>query len=821
VRLHRLQLLNFRQHADTTIEFGPGITGIIGPNGAGKTTILEAIGWALYGKPAARGKRETIRFVRAPERAPVRVELDFELAGHRYRVVRELTRAEVFLDGDESAIATSTNGVTELLQRRLGMSRSEFFNTYFTGQKQLSIMASMGPAERAHFLSRVLGYEKLRSAQELVRTQRRLIVAELTGIRGSMPEAAQVAQALAAAERRVAETRRIADERQRGHADCAGRMAVVAPRWDEAQRQRQVWQDSVAQLQTVETRITALTSEGERVGADVSEIVLAGVELDDLRQRTAGLPPLIAELQRLDELYRAEGRRETLRESVAELEVDLVRLQQRRDQLVTAPEEEEQTTAALAARRAQLEEVQAKLEERRTVWVRARQEAQTKRTALLQQHADLKVQLERIQALGSDGVCPTCSRVLGESFDRVRGHIEEQIEAVTVDGKYFRSRVEQLEEIPEEVKQLEEQRRALMQEATGLERALARIQSAAQEMTTVARELTLRDQRHAQLLQEIASIPGGFDPERHAVVRAEIEALNPLVARAERLAVLVDRGPQIQREYERISGALIADRGRAQELRSALDTLKFSETAFAAIREEFEQASEAVHKAEIARVEAESELRTAREALEAAGRASEELRRMEERATALARDRRLHEELDRSFSDLRTDLNAQLRPELSELASAFLSDLTDGRYGELELTDSYDVLVLEEGIPKPVISGGEEDLANLVLRLAISQMIAERAGQAFSLLILDEVFGSLDELRRHNVVDLLRSLHDRFEQVILITHIESVRDGLDRVLTVRYDEATGSARVEESTPADAPTMADESAETLMEEVAAP
>jgi len=800
--LHRLQLLNFRQHADTTIDFGPGITGIIGPNGAGKTTILEAIGWALYGKPAARGKRETIRFVRAPERAPVRVELDFELAGHRYRVVRELTRAEVFLDGDTSAIATSTNGVTELLQRRLGMSRSEFFNTYFTGQKQLSIMAAMGPVERAQFLSRVLGYEKLRAAQELVRTQRKLIVAELTGIRSSMPEANQVAQALAAAERRVAETRRIADERQREYADCAGRIATVSPRWDAAQRQRQEWQNAAAELQTTEARITALTSEGERVGADLSEIILAAAELDDLRPRTAGLPELSAELQRLDELYRAEGRRDTLRESLAELETELARLRERRDQLLSAPDEEREATAALEAKRAELEEAQAKLEERRTIWVRARQEAQTKRTALLQQHADLKVQLERIQALGADGVCPTCSRVLGESFDRVRGHLEEQIEAVTVDGKYFRSRVEQLEETPDEVKQLEERRRAIMQEAAGLERTLARIQSAVQETATVNRELTIKEQRHAQLLQEIGAIPAGFDRERHATLRAEIDALVPLVTRTERLAALCERGPQIQRDYERISGALVADRGRAQQLQETLDRLRFSEEAFATVRGEFESASDAAHRAEIARVEADSELRTAREALETAGRASEEFRKMEERAAALARDRRLHEELDRGFSDLRTDLNAQLRPELSELASSFLAELTDGRYTELELTDSYDVLVLEEGVPKPVISGGEEDVANLVLRLAISQMIAERAGQAFSLLVLDEVFGSLDELRRHNVVDLLRSLHDRFEQVVLITHIESVRDGLDRVLSVRYDEATGSSRVEESVASD-------------------
>ena len=49
-----------------------------------------------------------------------------------------------------------------------------------------------------------------------------------------------------------------------------------------------------------------------------------------------------------------------------------------------------------------------------------------------------------------------------------------------------------------------------------------------------------------------------------------------------------------------------------------------------------------------------------------------------------------------------------------------------------------------------------------MLRLAISQMIAERAGQSFSLLVLDEVFGSLDDSRRHNVVDLLRRLHDRW-----------------------------------------------------------
>ena len=86
-------------------------------------------------------------------------------------------------------------------------------------------------------------------------------------------------------------------------------------------------------------------------------------------------------------------------------------------------------------------------------------------------------------------------------------------------------------------------------------------------------------------------------------------------------------------------------------------------------------------------------------------------------------------------------------------------------------------------------------MSNLAFRLAISQMIAERAGQPLSLLVLDEIFGSLDEERRRAVIDLLRSLADRFSQVILVTHIDSLREGFDRVVRVGFDLASGVATV--------------------------
>ena len=233
-------------------------------------------------------------------------------------------------------------------------------------------------------------------------------------------------------------------------------------------------------------------------------------------------------------------------------------------------------------------------------------------------------------------------------------------------------------------------------------------------------------------------------------------------------------------------------------LRTRRAQISFTEKDFNELKAEFDRVRGELQESKVAAARAQEQVSSATLALAAAQAAAEDLKRKVAELDVLQDDRRIHDELDRAFSDLRTDLNFQLRPELSELASAFLSELTDARYTELELDDQYNIVILEDGVPKPVLSGGEEDLANLVLRLAISQMIAERAGQNFSLLILDEVFGSLDEARRFNVVELLRGLHDRFEQVILITHIEPVREGLDRVISVSYDADHGSSVVIQS-----------------------
>jgi exonuclease SbcC len=796
MRLNSLHLSNFRQHVDTHIVFDLGLTGIIGPNGSGKSTILEAIAWALYGTSAARGTRDTIRWHRAGPRAPVRVELDFELAGHRYVVSRGLNDAELYLDGASSPIATSTSGVTELLRRRLGMSHEEFFNTYFTGQNELSVMAAMGPSERAQFLSRVLGYERLRTAQGFARDRRKAIVAEASGLRAAMPDSDEVNRKLSDAQRRTAEakTRSAASEKRR---ETSRRVIdELAPKWEAIQRDREAMQALLGEIRMATSEREVVERDGARVNGELSEIAAARTELERSREALEPLAALQAEIKELARAFSEEGRRRTLTDTMKTIEDDLARLRERHALIATAPELETEAAQVLAQARTEREEVERAFEKTQGEWIRDKQEAETKRNALLEQLRDVQAQRDQIVSLGEQGVCPICARPLETHFRTVLDTLDEQIESIKFNGKYFRSRIDQLEAMPPELKALDERRKLVFENVNRFERRLTKVQMAVQELASVSKEIATKDERLAVMAAELTTIAVVYDAARHETVKRQLERLEPIDTRAKKLAVQIEREPRILEQRDAVVARLAALDERLRELAERRGKIVFSEESFTELRTRHDTAVADFRAAELAAVQAQSELAAAHDAFEAAERTKAELAKNEARLAELTKERRLHEELDRAFTDLRADLNMELRPEISDLASRYLRELTDGRYSDIELDEQYNIIVLEDAIPKPVISGGEEDLANLVLRLAISEMIAERAGQSFSLLILDEVFGSLDETRRHNVVDLLRRIQDRFEQVILITHIESVREGLDRVVTVRYDEESGTSRAD-------------------------
>src|SRR2546427_7345819 len=326
-QLLRLRLVNFRQHADTELEFGPGITGIIGPNGSGKTTILEAIAWALYVAQAVRGDRVSIRRLGAKGRAGVEVELEFRLGAHEYRVTRGLTTAALQQDGQ--LVANSLKAVTDKLERTLGMTHEEFFNTYFTGQKELAVMAALGKTERAAFLSRVLGYERLREAQERVREVRNAAAAEVRGLEAGLPDAAGLAAARRAADQRLAGARASAKA-----VDAARRAAEAAlgreePRWNEwmARRERTLSLDGERRM--AEQAVVASRQDFQRLDKELADALAPPEQLRLLGAELAPVARLKEEVAALERPQPEAAARRTEEGQVAGLARHIRKLQRR------------------------------------------------------------------------------------------------------------------------------------------------------------------------------------------------------------------------------------------------------------------------------------------------------------------------------------------------------------------------------------------------------------------------------------------------------------------------------------------------------------
>ncbi|MBA3316895.1 MAG: hypothetical protein H0T50_02250, partial [Gemmatimonadales bacterium] len=546
-----------------------------------------------------------------------------------------------------------------------------------------------------------------------------------------------------------------------------------------------------------ETRVAEheTASAGQRVGRleqQAAEAEASGGRLAEVSRRLTGLPLLRAECETLDRLAEAHARRQGLAAQLADVRNHLASVEERIGRLPAGASVE---TARLRTNelRVSLTVVTLEAEGARTAWVRDAQDARTKRQGLVDHYQELRNQRQRLEKAGPEGDCPTCTRPLGTEYENVLGLLDRQMEEVVTNGNFYKQRIDQLQNEPPELDELDRLRLRLERELSDATSELGRLEAQAQDAAPLGEERKRLLARVAELDAAIGVAPVAYDEGRHRQVTVGIHELEPLALEAERLRVVGDRAAALREELSVARRDKTAAEAQVVVLRSRHAELGYSEAGHQAAQAAATAAERERREAEVALARARGESAAAAEAVHAAERRRQEWKVRERDSTATALDLGLHQELDRALSDLRGELNAALRPDLSDLASSFLRDLTHGRYTELELNEDYGTILLDDGDPKAVISGGEEDVANLALRLAISQMIAERAGQPLSLLVLDEIFGSLDEDRRAAVVDLLRSLADRFPQVILITHIDSVRDGFDRVIRVGLDVASGVA----------------------------
>jgi exonuclease SbcC len=94
-----------------------------------------------------------------------------------------------------------------------------------------------------------------------------------------------------------------------------------------------------------------------------------------------------------------------------------------------------------------------------------------------------------------------------------------------------------------------------------------------------------------------------------------------------------------------------------------------------------------------------------------------------------------------------------------------------------------------------MFSGGEAFRVNFAIRLALSEVLAQRAGARLQTLVIDEGFGSQDAEGRQRLVEAINLVRPDFAKILVITHIEELKDAFPTRVEVEKTERGSMVKV--------------------------
>ena len=826
----KLRVHNFMCYRDNVPPLdlrGIHLACLTGDNGHGKSALLDAMTWALWGKARVSRDDQLIHL----GQTEMEVELEFELGPHRYRVIRKrdsrrgktVLELQGWADGRYLPLTEPTMRQTQAkIIDLLHMDYETFINSAFLVQGRADEFTTKPPGERKRILGEILGlsrydeYEERAKAQAKAKAQE---VAELTAqIREidreleRLPEyetQLQEAQALAAElgqqlRRAEAEQERLQMARQallhqqqqleelkRRLAQGERELAEIAEQLSAAKAQVVAFEETLSQREEIEAGYTALVTAREAVENWNAKLAAQRPLMEERRQLEAAIAEAKGKLS--EELGKAKAQADTLRTRVQ------------------AGEAQRAALAKAQAALAELEAQQARREALRDELAALAEEAATLKAQNEQLRAEMEELKEKIKLLeeAEEAVCPLCRQPLDEA------HREQLVADFQAEGKAKgdrwranRARLEALAareaELRNEDVALERALRALPAQQRQLARAEAKVaegEAAAAELSEVearlaALEARLQRQDFAPAEQEkLAAVMAevkqlGYDEAAHEAARAQVAALAGWEERKRELDLAAG-----QVEAVRAQVAALRERQARWRETLAADEAKREELATAVSRlpEVSRRLAEATRRVE----EIEERERLARLRLGAAQQRVDTCRRMakerEEKQAAqrkAAEEQAIYEELQEAFG--RRGLQAMIieaaLPEIEAEANRLLSRMSDGRMSvRLETQretkkgttqETLDIIIADELGARnySLFSGGEAFRVNFALRIAISKLLARRAGAQLRTLFIDEGFGTQDAQGRERLVEAINAIKEDFDRILVITHIEELKD---------------------------------------------
>jgi DNA repair protein SbcC/Rad50 len=823
---------------------------ISGTNGAGKSSLLDAITWALFGQ--ARKHDETVINLQSNA---AEVTLAFEYEGNVYRVQRSLPRGKTTslefnlqqpADGKWKSLTGHTLRDTQgYIEHTLRLDYETFVNASFFLQGKADQFTQQRPGDRKRILGSILGLDAWEIYRQRASERRKAVEAEIASLDGRMIDInAELSEetvrkeklaTLQAELKRLAKARKV-QEKALEHARKVD--ATLAEQRKLVEMLRRQLESAQLRKQGLENRLTTRQEEREAHARTVKRAKEIEADYATWQEQRK-------ELERWDEVA-ARFREHDTRRRAPQLEIeaerarlsqDLEHLQDTErtvgDQKGSLPEIETQIkTAREALARAedaikQRQELDAELQSAR----RRQADAKAENPRLRAEMEQLKARIDQL-AVTEGAVCPLCGQPL-ETHDRLR-----LIEEITAQGKEmgdrYRANQALLGEADQTVAQIEAQITSLSRAESDRLAQTENLTRLAGRLESIQQAVEEWEQRGAPRLADVnaALEAEAYAPDARrqlAEIDLELKSIGYDAAAHDAARRLEAEGRAAEGDLRLLESARAALLPLEREIKETQTQLTVLDAEITHQQQEYDDASARLAAAEAEAPDLEAVERNLHEVLEEennqrmeVGAAQQKvlvLKDLKVRLKGITAQReefgRLvgrYKQLDRAFGKdgVPALLIEQALPDIETRANDLLDRLSGGNMSvrfatqaafkdkkREDMKETLDILISDGAGTRDyeLYSGGEAFRVNFAIRLALSEVLAQRAGARLQTLVIDEGFGSQDAQGRQRLIEAINLVKGDFAKVLVITHIDELKEAFPNRIEVEKTERGSMVRV--------------------------
>jgi exonuclease SbcC len=848
----KLTISGFLSYKETTeLDFTSfNLACISGPNGAGKSSLLDAFTWVLFGQ--ARKHDESLVNLQSNV---AEVALVFEYESNTYRVKRTLPKGKTSSlefqilepsDGRWRALTQHTLRETQaFIEHTLRLDYETFINASFFLQGRADQFTQQKSGDRKRILGSILGLEVWETYRDRVNVRRRGVEAEIIGLDGRIEEInTELSEEQSRTERLAALQKdlkhliqaRKAQEQLLEHArkvdaTLAGQRKLV----EAFGRQLEAAERKMSEL---ENRLFSRKQERDEYTRRVAKAVEIETAYTSWQDRRA-------ELERWEEVAARFREHETRRQAPRmEIEAEKARLTQElaqlnltegmvQDQVVIRGELETQHSSAGEA----LEKTEQEINKRNELdseLQKARQrqaDARAENPRLKAEMDQLKTRIDQLSET-EGAACPLCGRPL-ETHDRLQ-LIEEIKDQGKEMGDRYRENLAFLKEADQKVRDLEAdiaslaraegERLILAQNITRLNGQIETIQQKADEWKQAG-------------LHRKAEVQAILDSESYAAaarqflaqIDDELKGIGYDAAAHDECRKLEAAARTAEGEFRALEAARAALQPLEREIADAENQKTASTTEITQLQKEFDDSAARLAAAQIEVPDLQVIERDLHELLEQENNLRMEVGAAQQKVMVLKdlkvrlkditaqRDERArlvgqYKQLERAFGKdgVPALLIEQALPEIETRANNLLDRLSAGNMSVRfatqaqfkdkkrdDLKETLDILISDGAGTRDyeLYSGGEAFRVNFAIRLALSELLAKRAGARLQTLVVDEGFGSQDTMGRQHLIEAINLVKEDFAKVLVITHIDELKEAFPNRIEVEKTEHGSMVRV--------------------------